>query len=127
MTAPESPDTPLCAPVAAANAGDGATEPENAWPLQSINRTQGESDAEWHRIVDEAHEDFIPERPRGRRAVITQIGPHSYRGEIHVGTMVGTIYTWTKRGCERSVRRELQRMAKRDAWRDASITWVVDP
>jgi len=37
MTAPESPDTPLCAPVAAVEGASGATEPANACEQQSVN------------------------------------------------------------------------------------------
>ena len=41
MTAAESPDTPLCASVVAANAGSGATEPENARATLSLIREIG--------------------------------------------------------------------------------------
>ena len=37
VTAPESPDTPLCAPVAAVEGASGATEPENACEQPDIN------------------------------------------------------------------------------------------
>ena len=56
---------------------------------------------------------------------IQQVGRHGWQGTVMFGPCAQYVYALTRKGCERKARREVEREARLQAWRDASVTQVI--